>query len=139
MGAVINAEGLVLGRLSSHVAKRLLNGEEIVVVNAEKAIISGSRTNVLAHYKEARARGKIRKGPNYPRVPHLLLKRTIRGMIPYQEPRGRQAFKRLRVHLGVPADLQKARLETVPEAAKSGFRSSLTLADVARGLGAVVR
>ncbi|MCJ7561395.1 MAG: uL13 family ribosomal protein, partial [Thermoplasmata archaeon] len=56
--AVIDADGLVLGRLCTHVAKRLLNGEEIAIVNAENAIISGNRVQLLAFYKQRRSRGK---------------------------------------------------------------------------------
>ena len=40
--AVVDADGAVLGRLASVLAKRLLMGEDIIVVNAEKAVISGS-------------------------------------------------------------------------------------------------
>ena len=43
MVTIIDGEGLVLGRLASTVSKRLLNGEEITIVNAEKIIISGNK------------------------------------------------------------------------------------------------
>ena len=36
---VVNAENAVVGRLASYVAKVALNGEEVTIVNAEKAII----------------------------------------------------------------------------------------------------
>jgi len=36
--SVIDAKDLVLGRMASAVAKRLLNGEKIIIVNAEKAV-----------------------------------------------------------------------------------------------------
>ena len=39
---VIDATGHVIGRLSSAVAKRLLNGEDVVIVNAEKSLITGA-------------------------------------------------------------------------------------------------
>ncbi len=39
---VVDASGLILGRAASVIAKRLLNGESIVVVNAEKAVVTGS-------------------------------------------------------------------------------------------------
>ena len=44
--AVIDASGLVLGRLASHVAKRMLAGEEIVVVNAENKAIPPQGTTI---------------------------------------------------------------------------------------------
>ncbi|HNR58089.1 MAG TPA: uL13 family ribosomal protein, partial [Methanothrix sp.] len=40
---IIDASGMILGRLSSLAASELLAGEEIYIVNAEKAIISGRR------------------------------------------------------------------------------------------------
>ena len=40
---VVNAEGLILGRMCSKIAKRLLNGEVIIIVNAEKIVISGKK------------------------------------------------------------------------------------------------
>ena len=43
---IIDASNLLLGRLASIIAKRLLSGEEIIVVNAEKAVISGNRENI---------------------------------------------------------------------------------------------
>ena len=39
----VNAEGLIVGRMCSKVAKRLLNGEEVIILNAEKAVFSGKR------------------------------------------------------------------------------------------------
>ena len=61
MTAIIDATGATLGRLSTHVAKRLLNGEQIAVVNAEKAIISGKKTSIKKHYKEKRELGTTGK------------------------------------------------------------------------------
>ena len=43
MVTVIDGDGLLLGRLASMVARRAMSGEEIAIVNAEKAVISGSR------------------------------------------------------------------------------------------------
>ena len=40
MAKIVNAEGLVLGRMATVVAKHLLQGEKVEIVNAEKAIIS---------------------------------------------------------------------------------------------------
>jgi len=95
MVTVINGDGLLLGRLASLVAQRGLAGEEIAIVNAEKAIISGSRARVLANYRHKVERGASgnRWGPFVPRRPDHLMKRTIRGMIPYKRPRGVDAMK----------------------------------------------
>ncbi len=113
---VIDASGHVLGRLASVIAKRLLNGEKIVVVNAEKAIITGDRDMVFKRYKEKYDRGSKEKGPYFPRHPEKIFKRTVRGMLPWKTKRGREAFRRLRVFMGVPRELEGKEFEKVEAA-----------------------
>jgi large subunit ribosomal protein L13 len=116
MVTVINGDGLLLGRLASITAKRALAGEEIAIVNVEKVIISGSRARVLGNYKHKRERGSTGWGPFFPRRPDHIVKRTIRGMLPYKRPRGVDALKHIKCYVGVPADLASAQME-VPEEA----------------------
>jgi large subunit ribosomal protein L13 len=137
MVAIIDSEGAVLGRLCTVVAKRLLKGEEIVVVNSEKAIVSGKKVMIKEHYKHEREVGTYRKGPFYPRMPDRIMKRTIRGMIPYQEPHGRTAFKRLKCYIGVPKDFQGKSFEKISSAEKH-LTDYMTLQEVAQFLGAKV-
>jgi large subunit ribosomal protein L13 len=115
MVTIIDGEGLLLGRLASIVAKRLLNGENIAIVNAEKTIISGSRARVLGNYRVKRERGSREGGPFFPRRPDHILKRTIRGMLPYKSQRGDEALKNLRVYVSIPVDLQGKAMETISE------------------------
>mgnify|MGYP001609600230 FL=1 len=123
---VIDARNLIVGRLATHVAKRLLRGESVTVVNAEEGIISGSRTYILAKYLHRRERKSIvnpaRHGPFFPRRPEAILRRAVRGMLPYEKARGREAYKRLKVFLGVPEELKGAAAETVVEADASKLR-----------------
>jgi large subunit ribosomal protein L13 len=137
MVAIIDAEGAVLGRLCTAVAKRLLNGEEIAVVQSEKVIVTGKKNMIKAHYKHEREVGTYRKGPFYPRMPDRILKRTIRGMIPYQEPHGRTAFKRLKCYIGVPKEFQGKSFEKITTAEKYPA-DYMTLQEVAQFLGAKV-
>jgi large subunit ribosomal protein L13 len=132
---LINAEGLVVGRLASNVAKQILNGEEVIIVNAEKALISGSRKAILTEYQGRRKLTHARKGPHYPRMPDRILKRTVRGMIPYQTPRGRTAYKNLKVYIGVPKEFEKKKFETIDNCKKVPARF-MTLGDVSENLGA---
>jgi len=137
--AVINAEGLILGRLSSHVAKRLRNGEEIVILNAEKAIISGRRKQLVEFYAHRRTRGASQtkaKGPFYPRTSDAILKRTVRGMVEYKKPTGRAALKRLRVYLGVPKEFKDVKMETLESAKKPHLVKFVHLGDISKELGA---
>ena len=137
--AVINAEGLILGRLSSHVAKRLRNGEEIVILNAEKAVISGRRKQLVEFYAHRRTRGASQtkaKGPFYPRTWDAILKRTVRGMVEYKKPTGRAALKRLRVYLGVPKEFKDVKMETLETAKKPHLVKFVLLGDISKELGA---
>ena len=135
MVTVIDATGLVLGRLSSNVAKRLLKGEEIVIVNAEKAIISGPYHRVLETYKKKRELTHHRKGPYFPKRPDGILKRTVRGMLPYQQPRGRQALKRLKVYIGVPDEYRDATFETIEKAKGEHLVEFVELGRISRAIG----
>jgi large subunit ribosomal protein L13 len=108
MTTVIDADGNVLGRLCTDIARKVLDGEEVVVVNAEKAIVTGSREAIFTQYKQKKDRGKVIHGPFYPRRADLILKRTVRGMLPWDKPRGREAYRKLKVYVGVPKEFEGA-------------------------------
>jgi large subunit ribosomal protein L13 len=133
---IINAEGAVLGRLATDVAKRLLKGETVVIVNAERAVITGRREDILEHYKHKRDLGGARMGPLYPRMPHLMVRRTVRGMLPFKTPHGREAYRKLKVHISVPAELKGKELKVVKEAMKPPTHGSMTVGEVSKLLGA---
>jgi large subunit ribosomal protein L13 len=138
MVTVINGEGLILGRTASLVAKRALQGETIAVVNAEKMIISGSRARVLATYGLKRSRGSREGGPFFPRRPDHIVKRTIRGMLPYKRPYGADALKRVKIYVGVPGELSGTEMESLEEAHIDRLNNPqfVTLAAVSTFLGA---
>jgi large subunit ribosomal protein L13 len=137
MTAIIDASGATLGRLSTNAAKRLLKGEEIAVINSEKAIISGKKPAIKNRYKQKREVGTYRKGPFFPRMPDQIVKRTIRGMIPYQTPHGRTAFKKLRCYMGVPKEFDGKKFEKIVEAEKQPV-DFITIEELSRFLGAKV-
>lgn len=113
---LINADGLILGRLASVIAKRLLKGEKIVIVNAEKAVISGKRKSKIMEAKTFLEVGNPGRGPFHYRRPDRILRKTVRGMLPYRQPKGKQAYKRLRVYIGVPEEFKEQKLETLADA-----------------------
>jgi large subunit ribosomal protein L13 len=134
---VVDVSGLILGRAASVIAKRLLNGETIVVVNAEKSVVTGGRTQAIAHYTEARARGSVRSGPHFPRYPDRIFRRTVRGMLPHLQTRGKVAFRRLEVYIGVPPEYVGHATETLEDAkARPTLRPPVTLAEITKLLGA---
>ncbi len=140
MVTIINGEGLVLGRLASTVSKKLLNGEEIIVVNAEKIIISGNKDYIYARYKQRVDRASISNprdlGPKYPRRPDDIFRRTVRGMIPYKKAHGRAAYKRLKVNVGVPKELEDNEIVGLEVAQPKNLHRSMELGTVSKLLGA---
>ena len=140
MVTVINGDGMLLGRLASLVAQRGLAGEEIAIVNVENAVISGSRARVLANYRHKRERGASGShwGPFVPRRPDHLMKRTIRGMLPYKRPRGVEAMRRIKCYVGVPAGLVGMEMEVPEEAHMNRLNNPnhITLGAVSIFLGA---
>jgi len=113
---IIDATELILGRVASTVAKRLLQGETIVIVNAEKAAISGRRLSVVEEKKALLEVGHPGKGPLHPRRPDQIVRRTVRGMLPWKNPKGKEAYKRLRAYIGVPDEFRGKETQTIPEA-----------------------
>jgi large subunit ribosomal protein L13 len=140
MVTIINGDGLILGRLASIVAQRGLAGEEIAIVNAEKAIISGSRARVLGNYRHKRERGASgnRWGPFVPRRPDHLMKRTIRGMLPYKRPRGVEAMKNIKCYVGIPVEFVGKEMEVIESAHMNRLNNPnhVTLGAVSTFLGA---
>ena len=141
MVTIIDGTNAVLGRLGSVVAQRIMDGEEIVVINAEKIVVTGERDMVFADYKARVDRGDTtkRKGPFYPRRADLLFKRSVRGMIPWTTTSGREAYRRLHVFVGVPKQFADAETEKVEDAMKKISGKYTTLGAISKFLGSNVR
>ncbi len=111
---MIDAEGQVLGRLATRIATILMGkhkpgytpfldcGDHVVVVNADKIVLTGNKMNDKMYYrysgypggiKEARARRVMRENPT------RILESAVRGMVP-KTTLGRQMFSKLRVYAG---------------------------------------
>ncbi len=111
---LVDAEGHVLGRLATRIATMLMGkhkpgytpfldcGDHVVVVNAEKIVLTGNKMNDKIYYrhtgypggiKEARARRVMREHPT------RILESAVRGMVP-KTKLGRQMLTKLRVYAG---------------------------------------
>jgi large subunit ribosomal protein L13 len=132
---IVDAQGAILGRLATVIAKDLLKGETITVINTEKAIITGSPEAIIDRYYAKRERGDPNKGPFYPRYPDKLFKRVVRGMLPYKKDRGMKAFRRLKVVVGNPDELKG---EIISKTESDITCKFLTVKDLCRKLGAKV-
>lgn len=98
---VVDARDCILGRVASEVAERALAGERIAVVNAEDAVITGRKVEIMERYRKRAAVGSDR-GPRFPKRPDGIMKRSIRGMLPMERARGRDALGNVRVYVGNP-------------------------------------
>jgi large subunit ribosomal protein L13 len=135
---IYNGEGIVLGRLASAVAKDSLLGEEVVVINCDKIIVSGKKENTFANEKQRRVRkGYPLKSAKFSRLPDRYVRRSIRGMVPWKQTRGKEAYKRIMCHVGVPqefADKETIKLEKAT-VKKLPTLKYTTVGEVCRNLG----
>ena len=133
---LVNADGLILGRMASVVAKKLLNGENVIIVNAEKAVISGKKRSKIAEAKEFLEVGAPKRGPFHYRRPDRILRKTVRGMLPFKQPKGKNALKKLKVFISVPEDLKDHQMVSIDEAQAAKLNGPhFTLADLAKQIG----
>jgi large subunit ribosomal protein L13 len=133
---IISADGLIIGRMASIVAKRLMSGEEVIIVNAEKAVLSGKKKSKLTKAKEFLEVGYPEKGPFHYKRPDRIVRRTVRGMLPFKQPKGKQAYKRLKVFIGIPAELKDQKTETLAHAQASKLACPyFTVGEFAKEIG----
>lgn len=133
---IINADSLILGRMATVVAKRLLRGQDVTILNAEKAVISGKR---LSKVKEAKGKlqiGHPRKGPYYAKQPDRYVKRSIRGMLPRKKPKGLAAYRRLKVFIGVPEVFRDKDMTSISTAKAEKLRCPyITVGELVQEIG----
>jgi large subunit ribosomal protein L13 len=136
---VYDAENMVVGRLGAKAAKDAILGDNVVIVNVEKAIITGNRRSVIDAFKEKheiRTSYNPRKGPFHARRPDKMVRKMLRGMLPWPTPKGKAAYKRIKVYIGVPkqyADSEKIVLEGAKY--KSLKQKFITVGDLSHELG----
>ncbi|AHG04180.1 50S ribosomal protein L13 [Halobacterium sp. DL1] len=133
---VVDARDCIMGRVASNVAERALAGETVAVVNAEQAIITGARDDILGTYNKRAELGSD-SGPYYPKRPDGIFKRAVRGMLPYKEQAGREAFENVRIYVGNQTGEDGEVLEGTSLDRLSNIRF-ITLAEVSEELGANV-
>lgn len=135
----VDATNQIAGRLASKVAKQILLGRRVVVLNAEKSLISGAKTSVINQWKrslELSSRVNPIYGPIHPRRPDTILRRMVRGMVPRTKPSGLAAMKRLRVYIGTPPDIKPVKMtEFKDTAAPRPVPVYVTMAELSRNLG----
>jgi len=133
---VVDARDCIMGRVASNVAERALDGESVAVVNAEQAVITGTEEDIFETYNKRAELGSD-SGPYYPKRPDGVFKRAIRGMLPYKQQDGREAFENVRVYVGNPFDEDGEIIEGTSLDRLSTIRF-VTVGDVSKELGANV-
>ncbi len=123
---IIDGKDQILGRMASVAAKKLLEGEEIYIVNAEEVIITGNRDYFFDLYKKRAQFKDIAnplKGSFFPKRSDRIVRRAVRGMLPWKKDKGRQAYKKLKVYVGIPEDLTGKEFVRFNEADVSKLRT----------------
>lgn len=133
---LIDANGLILGRMASSIAKRLLEGEQVVIVNAEKAVLSGKKRSKVNEAKEFLDVGGVGRGPFHYRRPDRIVRKAVKGMLPIRQPKGLNAYRRLQVFIGVPDNLKDQKMGTLADAQSKKLTCPyFTVGELAKGIG----
>ncbi len=124
---VVDGTDAILGRLSSFVAKQLLEGEDMTIVNCEKVIITGNKKRIQEDFKEKRSKvGSGQKGPKVSRLSEQIVRRAVRGMLPnHREGRGKIAFKKLKCYVGIPTEYEKSQKILAGRKPKVPYKSKI--------------
>lgn len=136
---IYDAENKILGRMSAKIAKDLLKGEDIIVINAEKSVLAGKPKFTQKQYLERIQKGDPTRGPYFPKTPSGIVKRSIRGMIPYHKQRGKAALKRLRIFVGIPDEYKDKEYVQIEEDVNKLRCKHITVEKLSLWLGAKKR
>lgn len=129
---IIDAKNAVLGRLAAYATKQALLGKSIVILNCSDVIITGRKKSILHEYTEKRQRGGASlKGPFFPKDSERIVKRTIRGMLPYRQQRGLTALKNIKCYNSIPKEYESSEKTSFLKKIKT---NSLSLKEVSKRL-----
>ncbi len=128
---IIDGNGAVFGRICSFTAKKALEGNEVIIVNSEKTIMTGNKKDTIAKYSSVRKKGgHSQKGPKLSNVPHMILKRAIRGMLPdHRKGQGKETLKRIKCYDGIPEEFKEEKMMKVNAPKKLKFMELKELAN----------
>ena len=117
---VVDADGMVLGRLASQVANILRGknkpiytpnmdtGDYVIIINASKAVLTGKKLDQKIYYHHSGYAGGL-KETKYRKLmaekPEFAVRRAVVGMLP-KGPLGRQMARKLKVYAGAEHELR---------------------------------
>ncbi|NUN11367.1 50S ribosomal protein L13 [Candidatus Micrarchaeota archaeon] len=105
---VYDADGVIAGRLAAQIVKDLKKNEDVVVVNVEKAVISGPLTRTVKVYADKRNmtnKSNPEHAKKFPRRPDFFFKKIVSGMLPKTSRRD-DLLKKLKAYVGVPKEYE---------------------------------
>lgn len=141
-----DATDKILGRFCSIIAKKALLGENIVIINAKDAIISGTKRDIherhLAKLNISTATNP-RRGPFHERRPDTFMRRVIKQMLPRKKLRGKEALKRVHVYIADIPERFKMRyqklvpneIDNVDKKRLSYYNKYITLENLCQRIG----
>lgn len=107
---IIDATGGILGRIASFAAKKALLRSKVIIVNCDGALLSGRTRMVINEYGHARRRGGTSlNGPHFPKHTEKIMKRTVRGMLSYNQQRGLNALNRVICYPNLPKEFESSK------------------------------
>lgn len=135
----VDGSNQILGRLASITAKLILSGKKVYVFNSEKILVSGNRQSVFDDWLsrlDIKSRVNPIYGPIHYRRPDKIFKRVVKGMVPRDKRKGKDALKRLKVFIGVPEEFSATSMIRFKEAeARRPVSVYVTMAELSSRLG----
>ena len=125
---LVDAEGIALGRLAAELAKVLKGknkpiytthldvGDNVVVINAEKVLLTGNKLQKKVHYQHSGYPGGLKETPYgvlIQKQPEMVVERAVKGMLP-KNRLGRAMIKKLHVYAGPDHPHKAQKPETLP-------------------------
>jgi len=135
---IVDVKGTVAGRVATRVAKALINGENVVVLNAQDAVIVGNKESIVEKYTrrvDARVLSNPHFGPKYARIPDRMFRRMVRNMLPTKKSAKERLIKKLKVYNATPKDYAKEKAITFEESKFNERHNFMTFKELAMHLG----
>jgi large subunit ribosomal protein L13 len=135
---IINAEGMVAGRLASKIAKKIIDKETVTIVNAEKAVIVGTKQSVMPKFKQrvnASVKSNPHYGPKYDRIPSKILRRMIKGMLPSRKKTAELLIKQVTIYNKIPKNINLKNVEIIEKVKCNEKHDWMSLEEIAKDLG----
>lgn len=164
MPVVIDANNMILGRLATQVAEIILGkkaevggigvdgkpttvkvqpDDMVYIINADKCVITGHPGVTTQRYIQRmhiKTLTNPRRGPFHPRQPEAIVRRAVRGMIPWKKSNGKEAYRRLRVFVGTPEEASPSVALILPDAsAADKLAKQITVGELARRISSYAK